>query len=298
MVPEPTTEVELEPVPPSAPPAPREWRLEHAALSDVGKVRPNNEDHFLVCRLRKTLQVLETNLVEETSRQRTEREGYLFLVADGMGGVAAGEHASALVVRGVQRHLMETSKWFFAADDPDENVRLRLLRESLERMDRELIDEAQRDPALAGMGTTLTAAGVVDGEAFIVHVGDSRAYLLRDGQLEQLTQDHTVAQKLLDAGLLKPEEAKSSRLRHVLTNSLGGSPGVKGEIVKARLRDGDRLLLCTDGLNEMVDDDGIAGTLLAHPGPADACRALVDAALGRGGRDNVTVIVANYSESD
>src|SRR5262249_54896057 len=161
--------------------------------------------------------------------------GYLLLVADGMGGVGGGEHASATVVRGVKRHLMETAKWFFRLDDPDENVRIRLLKESLEGLDRQLIEEARRDPALAGMGTTLTAAGIVDGAAFIVHVGDSRVYLLRDGQLEQLTRDHTVVQKLLDAGLVTPEGARSHRMRHVLTNSVGGSPGVSGEIVKLRL---------------------------------------------------------------
>jgi protein phosphatase len=136
----------------------------------------------------------------------------------------------------------------------------------------------------------------VDGAAFIVHVGDSRVYLLRDGQLEQLTQDHTLVQRLLDAGLLKPDEAKGHRMRHVLTNSVGGSPGLSVQIVKLRLRDGDRLLLCTDGLNDMVPDDRIREVLLAHGQPGEACRALVDTALLQGGRDNVTVIVANYTE--
>jgi protein phosphatase len=291
---EPTTEVDL---PSSRAPAPRRQKVEWAALSDVGKVRPNNEDHFLICRLSKILQVLDTNLVEETSDQRCERDGYLLLVADGMGGVAAGEYASAMAVRGVKHHLMDTAKWFFSLDDPDEDVRIRLLRESLAQIDRELIEQARQDPSLSGMGTTLTAAGIVDGAAFIVHVGDSRVYLLRDRQLEQVTQDHTVAQKLLEAGILNPEEAKTHRSRHILTNSLGGSPGVKGEIVKLRLQDGDRLLLCTDGLNDMVSDDKIADILLTSIAPDTACRALTDAALDQGGRDNITVIVANYTET-
>jgi protein phosphatase len=272
-------------------------RIEFAAVSDVGLVRPNNEDHYLICRLSKNLQVLDTNLPEQANDQHCERDGYLLLVADGMGGVAAGEHASATAARWVKRHVMDTSKWFFSLNDPDEGVRIRLLRESLEGLDRELIEEARRDPSLLGMGTTLTAAGIVDGEAFVVHVGDSRFYLLRDGQLEQLTQDHTVAQKLVEAGMLNPEQAKTHRSRHVLTNSLGGSPGVCGEIVKLRLRDGDRLLLCTDGLNDMVDDAKMAEILETHALPGEACRALRDAALGQGGRDNITVIVANYAES-
>jgi protein phosphatase len=270
-------------------------RIEYAALSDVGKVRRNNEDHFLVCRLCKSLDVLDTSLIGEADGRRDERAGYVLLVADGMGGVAAGERASAAVVRGVRTHLIETAKWFFSLDDPDEAVRISLLRESLEGLDRQLIDEADRDPTLAGMGTTLTAAGILAGAAFILHVGDSRAYLLRDGELAQLTRDHTVAQQLLDAGLLRPEEARSHRLRHVLTNSLGGRPGVSGEVINLRLRAGDRLVLCTDGLHDEVADEGIEAALRAHPGAGDACRALVDAALQQGGRDNVTVIVANYA---
>jgi protein phosphatase len=293
MPPEPTTEIDR---PALAGARPRAWRLESAALSDVGKVRPNNEDHFLICRLCKTLQVLHTNVAEVANSPHAEQEGYLLLVADGMGGVAAGEHASATVVRGVQRHMLETSKWFFRLDDPDEDVRVRLLKETLEGLDRQLIDEAKQDPSLSGMGTTLTAAGIVDGAAFIVHVGDSRVYLYRDGGLEQVTQDHTVVQKLLEAGLLKPEEVRSHRMRHVLTNTLGGSRGVCGEIHNLRLRAGDRILLCTDGLNDMLDDEAIARLLVANPRPDDACRALVDAALQGGGRDNVTVIVANYEE--
>jgi protein phosphatase len=290
---EPTTEVDVQPIPASGP----RRRIEYSAVSDVGSIRRNNEDHYLICRLCKSLQVLDTNLAEETNDQTCERDGYLLLVADGMGGVAAGEHASAAAVRWVKRHLMDTAKWFYSLNDPDEHVRIRMLRESLEGLDRELIEAARRDPSLAGMGTTLTAAGIVDGAAFVAHVGDSRLYLLRDRQLEQLTQDHTVAQKLVDAGVLKPEEVRTHRSRHILTNSLGGSPGVRGEIVNFRLSDGDRLLLCTDGLSDMVHDEEITAILLAQALPGEACRALRDAALREGGHDNITVIVANYAES-
>jgi protein phosphatase len=270
--------------------------IDFAALSDAGSVRPNNEDQYIVCRLCKSLEVLDTSLPGRGNDTTAQRDGYLLLVADGMGGAAAGEYASALVVEGVRRYMLQTAKWFFSLDDPDENVRVRLLRESLERLDRELLDAGLRDPSLAGMGTTLTAAGIVHDEVFVVHVGDSRVYLYSAGRLERLTRDHTVAQQLLDAGLIGPEEAKSHRLRHVLTNVVGGSPGVKGEIVKLRLSDGDRLLLCTDGLNDMVTDDRIAEILHSEPRPAGACRALVQEALRNGGCDNVTVIVANHRQ--
>jgi serine/threonine protein phosphatase PrpC len=267
-------------------------RVTFAARTHVGKVRPNNQDQYLIARLRKSVDVLAATAPPEGGPHLLQREGHLFLVADGMGGYAGGEIASALAAREAVTHVMETAKWFFRLDDPDEEVRLRLLREALERVDRTLIEQGRNDPALAHMGTTLTALSVVGAEGFIVHVGDSRAYLFRDGGLEQLTSDHTVAQELVRRGLIAPEEARGHRLRHVLTNVLGGNPGVEGEIVKLRLADGDRLLLCTDGLTGPVSDDQIAGILAGRPDPDEACRALIDAALAGGGRDNVTAVVA------
>jgi serine/threonine protein phosphatase PrpC len=268
------------------------------AMSDVGMVRPNNEDQYLTCRLGKSLQVLQSSIAEGEGMALAEPEGYLMLVADGIGGAAGGERASALVVEEAKLYVLETAKWFFSLDEPGEEVRIRQLREALDRIDRRLNDEAEADPTLTGMGTTLTAASLVDGDVFIVHVGDSRAYLLRDGELTQLTRDHTLTQHLLDAGVISPEQAKVHKSRHVLTNALGGMPGVVGEIVKLRLTDGDRLLLCTDGLNDMVDDDRISELLGTHQRPDEACQALVTAALERGGRDNVTVIVAAYSTKE
>jgi protein phosphatase len=272
-------------------------RLDAAARTHVGNVRPNNEDQYLIARLRKSLDVLASSLRPEHWTQALEREGHLLLVADGMGGHAAGERASALVVNEAVKQLLETAKWFFRLDDPDEAVRLRLLREALDRLDRRLIEESKVNKDLAGMGTTLTAVTIVGAEVFIVHVGDSRAYLLRDGKLEQLTRDHTIAQELVDRGLIGPESARTHHLRHVLTNVIGGTPGVEGEVVKLRLADGDRLLLCTDGLNEPVRDDQIAEILRRSATSEEACRALVEAALSGGGPDNVTVVVAGCSLS-
>jgi PPM family protein phosphatase len=282
-------------LPAESPPAPAAARIEFAARTDVGKVRPSNQDQFLVARLSKLVEVLTATTAPEQGSRLLQREGYLFLVADGMGGYAGGERASALVVREAVTHILETAKWFFRLDDPDEEVRLRLLRESLERADRKLIAEGEHDPKLAGMGTTLTAISIVGAEGFIVHIGDSRAYLFRDGKLEQQTNDHTITQELVRRGLLPPAEARRHKLRHVLTNVIGGHPGVQGEVVKLRLADGDRLLLCTDGLHGPLADERIAEILSANPDPDAACRALVQAALGRGGPDNVTVVVVACS---
>jgi serine/threonine protein phosphatase PrpC len=270
-----------------------ELQIEFAARSHIGLVRRNNEDQYLVLRLRKALDVLATSLAVEERAELRECGGYFLLVADGMGGPAAGEHASAVVANAALKHIAETAKWFFRLDDPDEEVRLRLLHEGLERVDRELIAEARRDPSLAGMGTTLTAISLLGDEGFIVHVGDSRAYLWREERLEQLTRDHTFAQKLVDLGLLEPAEARVHRRRHVLTNAIGGLPGVEAEIVKVHLRDGDRLLLCTDGLNEAITDDQIAAILAKSRPSEEMCDALIAAALSCGGPDNITVVVAN-----
>jgi protein phosphatase len=280
---------------PGRPYRPAAVQVEFGALTNAGKVRSNNEDQYLVTRVTKSLHVLHTSLPRREDPALADLDAYLMLVADGIGGYAAGERASALVVEGAKHFALLTAKWFFRLDDPDENVRLRLVRETLEDLDRQLIEAAIADPTLLGMGTTLTAAFSLGSEVFIVHVGDSRAYRFRDGRLDQLTRDHTLAQGMVDAGMLLPEEARYHRLRHVLCNALGGRPGVEAEIVKVRLADGDRLLLCTDGLHDVVEEAEMVAVLQAHPKPADACQALVNAALDAGGPDNITVVLAAYS---
>jgi serine/threonine protein phosphatase PrpC len=267
--------------------------LTFAAKTNVGLVRTNNEDQYLIVRLRKALDILDTSLDADDRPQLADQEGHVFLVADGIGGRAGGERASAIVVREATHYLLGAAKWFFRLDDPDEHVRLRLLREALDRIDRQIIEAGEDNPALTGMGTTLTAVSIVGRDLFIVHIGDSRAYLYHDGQLKQLTTDHTLTQELVDQGVLTPDQAKTHRLHSVLTNALGGKPGVDADIVKLRLADGDRVLVCTDGLSELVDDGEIAQLLSRHSAPEPACEALVAAALDAGGLDNVTVIVVN-----
>jgi protein phosphatase len=145
------------------------------------------------------------------------------------------------------------------------------------------------------MGTTLTAVLTAGLDALVAHVGDSRAYLFRGGALEQLTRDHTVAQRLMDTGALPSVASATGFMRHVLTNCLGGgSHDVKVETYPLRLADGDRLLLCTDGLTDMLGAEEIRDVLAQHPDPQEACGALVDRALDHGGKDNVTVVLARY----
>jgi protein phosphatase len=241
------------------------------------------------------VQVLQSSLPAEEDADLADLVAYLMVVADGLGGHAAGERASAMVVREARKYILLAAKWFFSLDDRNEAVRQRLLTEGLKRLDQQIISQAQADPALAGMASTLTAALSIGPELFLVQVGDSRAYLFRAGQLTQLTRDQTLAQKLVDAGLLRPEAVRTARVRHVLTSALGGSPGVEAETHKLHLAGGDRLLLCTDGLTELVSDEQIAELLGSNPRPGEACLALVNAALDRGGRDNITVVLAAYS---
>jgi len=269
--------------------------IKFGALTDPGKVRGNNEDHFLVARLSKSMRVCKTSLPGEGQTQFSEEEGYLIVVADGMGGAAAGELASALAVGSIEGFVLNTLKWFLHLSGQDERELLTELRHSLEWTDRTVNERSRSNRAFHGMGTTLTMAYSVGTDVFIVHAGDSRAYLFRDGELEQLTSDHTLVQVLIDGGAISPEDAKRHSGRHVVTNVIGGGhEGVSAEIHKLAVLDGDALLFCTDGLTEPVDDDAIAEVLNHHPDPDDACTRLVDLALSRGGPDNVTVVVVRY----
>jgi protein phosphatase len=274
---------------------PKRVRVEFGGLTHPGKVRENNEDHFLVARLAKSMQVFRSSLPGDGKTQFSDEEGYLMVVADGMGGAAAGERASALAVRTVEEFVLNAFKWFLHLGAREEHALLTELREGLERADRNVFQRAQADPKLVGMGTTLTMAYSVAADLFIVHAGDSRAYLFRDGELQQLTTDHTLVQIMIAGGVISPEDAKNHVRRNVITNVIGGpQEGVHAEIHKVAVRDGDTLLLCTDGLSEPVEGPVIAEVLDRYHDPEAACRRLLELALERGGPDNVTAVVARY----
>jgi serine/threonine protein phosphatase PrpC len=270
-------------------------QVDVAALSHPGKVRPNNEDHFLVGRLGRYLDVLRTNLPEGELPLRSEETGYGMIVADGMGGAEGGEVASRLAIRTLVDLVLNVPDWILRLDEERVEEAMQRVTQRFRQVDAVLSQHAEGDPKLSRMGTTMTLAYSLGVDLFIVHVGDSRVYLFRQGQLRQLTRDHTLVRMLVDSGQLTQEEAATHRLRHVLTYALGRHGGdVPVEVQRLRLADGDCLVLCTDGLTEMVADAQIAD-VLGRSGPAEeACRTLVDLALERGGKDNVTVIVACY----
>jgi serine/threonine protein phosphatase PrpC len=263
-------------------------------LSDPGRRRPTNEDQFLIAELTKTMTIAHTSLRGPSSLFGDER-GYLFLVADGMGGHNAGEHASKLAVAIIEQFTLNTFKWFLQPDAPGSQTAATEFQSAVQQADAAIIREAAHHPELKGMGTTLTLAYVVGTHLFILHVGDSRAYLYRKGSLSQLTQDHTVVADMVRRGEISPEQAGTHRLRHVITNVVGGGEvGVRAEAHMVDLQPGDGLLLCSDGLTEMVAADEIAAILSSDATPEDASKQLVALANDRGGHDNVTVIVAQF----
>ena len=229
-------------------------RIKFGGLTDTGKVRGNNEDHFLIARLSKSMQVCKTSLPGEGKTQFSEEEGYLVVVADGMGGAAAGERASALAVESVEAFVLNTLKWFLHLSGHDEHALLAELRQSLERADRTVIERARSNAALQGMGTTLTMAYSVATDLYIVHAGDSRAYLFREGELEQLTSDHTFVQALIDGGMISPEDAKRHNRRNVVTNVIGGPARASSpRSTSSSCSTATPCSICTDGLTEPVE---------------------------------------------
>lgn len=270
-------------------------RLDVSGLTHPGRVRTNNEDHFFVTKATRALETMLTSLPPGDIPPRADEVNYILVVADGMGGHAAGEVASRLAIGALVDLALQIPDWIFWVDEDTAPEMQRRARQAVEQVGALLSERGRQDAALHGMGSTLTAARSVGRDLLIVHVGDSRAYLFRAGRLERLTRDHSYAQMLVDAGQLAPNDPVIPSLRHILVNVLGGTAEeVHVDVDLVRLEDGDRLLLCTDGLTDCVDDDTIAATLTTTLPSHDACQRLLQLALDGGGRDNITAIVARF----
>ena len=189
---------------------------------DAGKVRERNEDQFLIAKLAKSMRICGSSLPEPRATRFSDEEGYLMVVADGMGGVAGGEEASAMAVRTVESFVLDAIKWFLHREGSEQNTLVGELRQALERADHSVVERAEADPRLNGMGTTLTMGYSVGTDLFVAHAGDSRAYLFAAGQLERITSDHTLVQMLVDGGASPPKMHASIPARHVVTNVVGG----------------------------------------------------------------------------
>jgi protein phosphatase len=268
--------------------------VRHFGLTDPGKVRDTNEDQFLVAALLKALRVERTSLPQERLQPSSDHS-HLFLVADGMGGHAGGERASALAVGSVEAFLLNSIKWFAQCQGGEQDQVLADFQRALGHANARVLAEASQHPELHGMGTTLTLAYSLNDVLFVAHVGDSRCYLGRGGALYRLTRDHTLVEELVRRGAVPTEEAARHHWRHVITNAVGGdSAKVQVEVHRLQLEAGDTLLLCTDGLTDMVPEADIQQVLQAEADPERACRRLVERANAAGGKDNVTVVVARF----
>jgi serine/threonine protein phosphatase PrpC len=271
-------------------------RVDLAAQSHQGHVRDSNEDHYLAVRITRSLETVLTNLGEGVLPKRFDETAYGMLVADGMGGMAAGEIASRTALLKLMDLVVQTPDWIMKMNQRDSAATvIRRMTHRFRQIDNDLREQGESNQSLQGMGTTLTVTVSLGTDLFLSHIGDSRAYLLRGGKLHQLTKDHTLAQALIEAGIAGVDDTSTRAMRHVLTAALGSTgERTDPQVQRLHLTDGDQLLLCTDGLTEMVADDGIAAVLADANSSAQACQGLTNLALAGGGRDNITVVLARY----
>jgi serine/threonine protein phosphatase PrpC len=268
--------------------------MDVAGLSDIGNVREQNEDSFLIAELGRTLDVRDSSLtVLDSQRRIAGPRGTMMMVADGMGGHGGGEVASAVAIDAIAQFALYAMPWVPQPDEAEEKELLLKLGDAMTQCQMRLEQVAQRkNISQFRPGTTLTIAYALWPKLYVAHAGDSRLYLFRDDELVQLTTDHTVGQALRESGAI-PDGP--SRFDHILVNVVGGGPErVKADAASVVLEAGDRILLCSDGLYGHVNDERIELELKHLDSAASACTRLVEAAKQGGGLDNVTVIVAAF----
>lgn len=268
-------------------------------LTDVGNVREHNEDSFLVAQLERSMRLYQTSRpVGDGAKVKGPPQGWLFIVADGMGGHAAGEVASAMTIDALARYAFTLMPWSLPRSKDDSRILAKGLRDAVAKVQHDMRQAADNGQGRHGMGTTLTMAYVAWPNLFVVHVGDSRMYAFRDGQLHQVTHDHTLAQQLVDSKVMSADEAEDSEFSNILVNALGGdSEELKVELHHAMLFPGDVILLCSDGLNKHVTDADLTAKLgdVSGGGSVEAAaHDLVEEAKANGGTDNVTVVIARF----
>lgn len=266
-------------------------RVEVAAATHVGKVRERNEDHYAVLRRTRGCEMLLTNLTHD--HEFIDDHAYVLMVADGIGGSRFGDLASELAIETLLQAARQATSWLMKFKDLDAQDCRARIGAYVDQIQDAFRQRGLADPEKSQMGTTLTGAYLVPPHAVISHIGDSRAYLFRDGKLTQITRDQTLSQAFVDAGV---EKEKVQMFGNVLMNSLGGRRDeVEVEVLHIELEANDQLLICSDGLSDMVEEDSIA-SILAENKLQPACDRLVKSALDAGGKDNITVIVCNLSD--
>ncbi len=238
------------------------------AITDKGKVRESNQDYVFA------------------SDTGTGFLDNLFIVADGMGGHLAGEFASEQAVHIVLDEIRKKEK-----KEP-----VPILESAISTANRRIYEMAHEDPSKAGMGTTIVAATFYDGHLYVANVGDSRLYVMHQGRLSQITKDHSVVQELLNRGGLTPDSDIARRDKHIITRAVGAEEEVRVDIFDVAFEDVDQVLLCTDGLSNMLDDDEICDILASDDKVRQKAGRLMDRALEKGGKDNITVLLIDARE--
>lgn len=268
-------------------------RIDVYGMTDRGQVRDENEDQFLIADLNQSIEVHSTSLsIDPGARMFGGSQAKLLVVADGVGGNAAGRTASQVAVDYLTYQVVNGLSWL-GQDEETEGPFLTGLRSAFKQCHLALLRRAAANPDQRGMGTTLTAAWIQWPRVYLVHAGDSRCYLLHQAQLRQLTTDHTVGEMLALAGVPQNEGERDARLDHLLTNALGANDDdVYPDLSTSQLALGDSVLLCTDGLTKHLSDRRVAEIMSAQGSAKETCVKLVEEANALGGRDNITVIVA------
>ncbi|MFZ5623534.1 MAG: PP2C family protein-serine/threonine phosphatase [Gemmatimonadota bacterium] len=278
------------PVSQTMPLRPADEDVDVFGLTHVGLVRSNNEDQFLIASLHKTMYLHDTSLEpDQLPPLISSSRGFVFLVADGVGGRPGGKKASGTAVRVIADYVTHTMRFYSHHDPAREQLLLEELERSVLRSDEVIREEAE------GTATTLTMVVVMWPRAYLIQVGDSRCYRLRVGQLEQLSKDQTIAQALVDAGALAQEKASASPLAHVLSSALGAREA-RPVITVTDAQWDDVMLLCTDGLTKHVSDAEIAEQLRTSASSEHICRNLLQLTLDRGATDNVTIVAGRVRD--
>ena len=285
--------------PPIAPERkPRDEEIDVYGLTHPGRVRSENQDHFLICALKKQMVVHLTSLPETDHLMgEPERLAFLMMVADGVGGGTKGAEASRMALEAVTRYVANSMRCYYAARSADDRTFSEALQQGALQCHTELVQQGEDDPQYRGMATTLTLYLGLWPRAYLLQVGDSRCYLLRGDNLTQITRDQTMAQELIDLGVLTQAGTADSRLAHTLSSSIGGRQTAP-VVTRLDVTWGNVALLCSDGLTKHVSDERIRDRLRSMSSAKEVCEDLLEEALAGGGSDNITLIVARALPSE
>ena len=263
--------------------------LDVFGLTHPGKVRTNNEDHFLICSLERKIEVYHTSLPNPSILGQTEGLAFLALVADGVGGSRAGEEASRITLEHVTRYVSQSLNCYYTSDPGDDDIFMRELEEAAMKVHAEIQAEAESDSDRRGMATTLTLWLGVGTSAYLVQVGDSRCYILQDDELIQISRDQTMAEEFVESGVINRSDAAFNRWTNVLSSAIGG-PQASPKVSRVTQSLGSIGLMCSDGLTRHVSDERIRERLMNMTSARECCELLLQDALDAGGEDNITII--------